>query len=551
MTEGILGRSYSPSSRSLPSRRVFTRFHAAVLSRRYAHACRRAHSTTKLFKALNAIYAFFVTASLAAMPLRYAVSGFVLAAAGRAQEKRTTWDERIYSASQRLRDAAMVRPWHKVKHRHMRAVTGVLFAAVAVWMFSTLFYSTGLEVMLNGQTIGYVATQDEVELSVAHVADRVSEIIDRPYAFHPDIQYDISSVRTSLIFDQEEFEQQLFASVTDVAQLHVLTLEGQVVGACASAAEIETVLEDILAQYSVTSSYDSVGFVQDMGITFQYTDTQNLRSPDELKALLTSELRPAIHDTWLESDTLDTFCQRNGISAETLQTYNHTVDLTLAQPGQSLLIHSALPYLSVSQNRRISYQTEVAYETEYIESASLFKGETEILTQGVPGEATIVANQMYMDGQVVGETVLAQTVIVEPVAEIIAKGTKVNYSVGTFLRPYGGRLTSPYGYRSMGFHSGIDLAGPVGDEIFASDGGKVVFAGWQGGYGNLVVIEHNSKFTTAYAHNSSIKVKVGQMVAQGDVIALVGSTGRSTGPHLHFEVRVFGKAVNPEIYLKK
>jgi murein DD-endopeptidase MepM/ murein hydrolase activator NlpD len=98
-------------------------------------------------------------------------------------------------------------------------------------------------------------------------------------------------------------------------------------------------------------------------------------------------------------------------------------------------------------------------------------------------------------------------------------------------------------------HEGIDITAPTGTPIWAAAAGTVIHSGWLGGYGNLVVVDHGNGLATAYAHASAIFVSVGQSVAQGETIALVGSTGNSSGPHLHFEVRVNGVAVDPLFYL--
>jgi murein DD-endopeptidase MepM/ murein hydrolase activator NlpD len=98
-------------------------------------------------------------------------------------------------------------------------------------------------------------------------------------------------------------------------------------------------------------------------------------------------------------------------------------------------------------------------------------------------------------------------------------------------------------------HEGIDIAVPTGTPVWAAAAGTVIYSGWLGGYGNLVVVDHGNGLATAYAHNSALLVAVGQVVAQGDTIALAGSTGHSSGPHVHFEVRVNGVAVDPLLYL--
>ncbi|MCA9799489.1 MAG: peptidoglycan DD-metalloendopeptidase family protein [Cyanobacteria bacterium HKST-UBA04] len=133
-------------------------------------------------------------------------------------------------------------------------------------------------------------------------------------------------------------------------------------------------------------------------------------------------------------------------------------------------------------------------------------------------------------------------------------------STGQFMMPVNGPMTSNFGYRvhpvyrSRRFHSGQDFGVRRGTPIKAADGGTVIHAGWQGGYGKTVIINHGNihgaNLTTLYAHMSSISVHQGQSVSRGQIVGLVGSTGLSTGPHLHFEVRQNGKPVNPRNYLR-
>jgi murein DD-endopeptidase MepM/ murein hydrolase activator NlpD len=118
-----------------------------------------------------------------------------------------------------------------------------------------------------------------------------------------------------------------------------------------------------------------------------------------------------------------------------------------------------------------------------------------------------------------------------------------------FIWPVSAPITSPFGWRWGRMHEGIDLGAAYGTPIAAAASGVVIYAGWEGGYGNLVVIDHGGGLATAYGHQSRIAVSVGQNVAQGETIGYVGSTGHSTGPHLHFEVRVNGQAVDPLGYL--
>ena len=134
-------------------------------------------------------------------------------------------------------------------------------------------------------------------------------------------------------------------------------------------------------------------------------------------------------------------------------------------------------------------------------------------------------------------------------SSVIVPGPTGQASAAGFIWPVHGVLTSGYGWRWGRMHEGIDLAVGVGTPVVAAAAGTVIVAGWLGGYGNLVVVDHGNGISTAYGHNTSVTVGVGQSVAQGQLISYSGNTGHSTGPHLHFEVRINGAPVDPLGYL--
>ena len=147
-----------------------------------------------------------------------------------------------------------------------------------------------------------------------------------------------------------------------------------------------------------------------------------------------------------------------------------------------------------------------------------------------------------------------------PSSSLSSSGSSGGYnatpsSSGGMIWPISGPITSPFGWRthpifgSQRFHSGLDIGGDYGMEIHAAKAGVVSHAGWIGGYGNTVMIDHGGGIVTLYGHNQSLNVSVGQQVSQGQVIAFCGSTGNSTGPHCHFEVRLNGEPVSPYNYL--
>jgi murein DD-endopeptidase MepM/ murein hydrolase activator NlpD len=204
----------------------------------------------------------------------------------------------------------------------------------------------------------------------------------------------------------------------------------------------------------------------------------------------------------------------------------------------------------------LTYTEEVACPVEEQEDSSMYVGESKILVQGVPGQNEVNANVVYLNGVEQERTVLTTTVLSEPTTTIKAVGTKERpktMPTGSFIWPVSGKITSTFGYRyifgSSSYHSGLDISVPYGTSIKAADGGTVTFAGYKGSYGYLVIISHGNGKVTYYGHNSQLLVSAGDQVYQGQVIAKAGSTGRSTGNHCHFEVKINGTSVNPLSYL--
>ena len=174
----------------------------------------------------------------------------------------------------------------------------------------------------------------------------------------------------------------------------------------------------------------------------------------------------------------------------------------------------------------------------------------------VNDELSIKINEVATQAEVLSaqKSQVEQEIVVE---EEIQRQIEIERKKATtFIRPASGRISSGFGNRihpvtrRKSFHSGIDIANSRGTSILASRNGKVTFAGYQGTYGNYIIVNHGNGIETAYAHLSSMNVRVGQNVTQGDVIGKMGTTGRSTGNHLHFEIRIGGSAVNPSKYLQ-
>lgn len=222
--------------------------------------------------------------------------------------------------------------------------------------------------------------------------------------------------------------------------------------------------------------------------------------------------------------------------------------------GQELKVTALKPLVNVEVLSEKRVTETIKFKKEVEETDTMYKGDTKVKQEGSDGRKEITYLIQEQNGERIGKSVKAENVLVEAKNHIVLKGTKVipSRGSGSFAWPAeGGYISSQMGHRWGAFHRGIDIARPSGYAIKSADNGIVKFAGRDGTYGNKVVVDHQNGYQTVYAHLASISVNEGQTVPQGSKLGVMGSTGRSTGIHLHFEVIKNGNNVNPLGYLRK
>ena len=278
---------------------------------------------------------------------------------------------------------------------------------------------------------------------------------------------------------------------------------------------------------------------------------------EEMHQALTANTTGETTYTVVKGDTYNGIAYANDMSLSDLMALNPQADINRLMIGDVVNVKEVIPTVSVETVEEVTYHEAIACPVETQEDSSMYKGDSKILVQGEEGEALVEATVTYVNGVEKERDIQSSTTLREPTTTIKAVGTKEKpktASKGYFIWPIKGKINSYFGGRyifgSYSYHSGLDIKASYGASIKAADGGTVTFAGWKGTYGNLVIITHDNGTQTYYAHNSSLLVSAGEKVYQGQVIAKAGSTGRSTGNHCHFEVRVNGSAVNPFNYLK-
>ncbi|NCB05453.1 MAG: LysM peptidoglycan-binding domain-containing protein [Clostridia bacterium] len=440
-------------------------------------------------------------------------------------------------------------------HSRSRLVPCAMLVCATITIFSASYFGVALEVSLDGQPLGFIGQKSEMEQIITEVEQRAAEYTGKPYHLNLDLKYSLSYVQRDNMLDTEAVRELLFSKISEISTQYVLKVNGEIIGAQGSKTALELLKQRILKARAANAPEGAkVEFLQDVVIEEQPVANAEIRSIDEMEAVLNSNSKEVISYTVKSGDTVSAIAQQYSLSMTEVQKLNPHLNLHRIAVGDQVRVSAAVPMLSTKTTVKESYTEKIPFETVVQKTDKLYTNQSRVVKAGVSGKAAVTANVVYVDGEEQSRSVLSYEVVNEPVNEVKEQGTKAlpkKAPKGSFIHPFRGIVSSRYGYRSRGFHTGIDFAGPTGSSIVAADGGTVTLARWNGGYGYCVIIDHGNGYQTLYAHASKLLVKQGQKVAQGEVIARVGSTGNSTGPHLHFEVRINGKTVNPAKYIGK
>lgn len=302
-----------------------------------------------------------------------------------------------------------------------------------------------------------------------------------------------------------------------------------------------------------------------------YVDEDEVLSEEEAKNILLGNTEEIVEYELKEGDNIWDIAIKHGTTMDHILEINPQIeDETRMQIGEVIKIEVPDPILSITTTEQATFKELIPAEIEYVEFSDLYKDETKVYQEGYDGVKEITVDVHKINGVEVGRDLITETVLKEPKTKVIAFGTKEkpkpttsegnrkpsssvsSSNSGMFMHPLNGAgtLTSNYGSRWGSFHRGLDIAAPAGTPIYAAASGTVTYSGYnQGGFGKLIIIDHNNGYQTYYAHCSSLYVQVGQKVSKGQNIAGVGSTGNSTGNHVHFELRSNGNPINPYNYV--
>lgn len=446
-----------------------------------------------------------------------------------------------------------------LRHRNLGPLTFLSVSSlVAISMILSSMYTPSLAVSVNGEQLGIVADRSTIDQVVQKVEEQAVSYLgyEIPVTEGMDYEYGVI-LKADLTGDeniQDYFQEQLDVIKEKVRQCEVL-VDGQHVAIIKDENAIQDVLEEIKAQY-VNENTTSCDFAQEVTVQYVYGE-DNPVTANQLREILESDTAGQITYTAQEGDSLNRIANANGMTIDELLALNpgRTID-DMLWVGDVLNVRESKPVLSVITHEHQVSSKEIPVTVETQDDASMYKGESKILSEGTPGEIQVDSDVTLVNGVEQERTVTSETTIREATPTIKAVGTKekpTTASTGKLSWPIRGRINSGFGGRyifgSYSIHKGIDIDASYGATIKAADGGVVTCAGYNGSLGNCVIIKHDNGMQTYYGHNSSVLVSVGQRVAKGQAIAKAGSTGVSTGVHCHFGVMVNGTFVNPLQYL--
>lgn len=377
--------------------------------------------------------------------------------------------------------------------------------------------------------------------------------------------------------NSEETLTKLDDSLVVQAAAYAVTVNGETVAYLKDAAEFDQVMNQLKLQYVSQEQLDELNARQlsteqlpplsvnetrilEISVTADVQGAEAVALPEQILTVeqvvqtLTTGNAEQVAYTVQDGDVLGSIASAHGLTTADLIAANPGfTENTVLNIGQQLNVTAMKPLVSVSVVYETLQEETIPFTSVTKDDLTMPKGQNKTVQAGVNGLKHTQYQTVWVNGVQVQAVNVGETIVTNPTEEIIHKGTLVVSSQGTgsFVWPTnGGYISSTMGARWGRQHRGIDIARPSNFTIKAADNGKVVSAGWDGTYGNKIVINHNNGLQTVYAHLSSIGVSVGQTVQAGAAIGVMGRTGNSTGVHLHFEVLKNGANVNPLSYLK-
>lgn len=437
-----------------------------------------------------------------------------------------------------------------VKNSILPVLSCTLFLATVSY-FNSQNYGLALE--YNGEQIATVSHEEVYEKANHMIMDQLTpdgkSKVESKYS-----QIKIVPVNSGECCESpSEIKNKIIENSQDIfVEACGIYIDDKLIGVGESEESLKKMLENAINEQKELNPDKSVNIMEKIEFKKGFFAPEDVKSGEELKSYLFNETEREFKYITSENETIASIAEKFDVSEETIRDKNNIAEEETT-PYDVLIITLKESILHFEFSKTVEEEVEIPFETEERENDSQYKSWSKVIQEGINGRETFTYEIKYdATGKEISKTELSHAIVAEPVKKIIEKGTKEEPEGFLWPVPYTRNITSPFGPRWGTIHKGIDIAaaGVLGTDIVAAEDGVVQKATHGStGYGNHIVIKHDGVYSTLYGHCKELCVKVGDKVKKGQVIAKVGSTGDSTGPHLHFEIRVNGKQEDPQKYL--
>jgi murein DD-endopeptidase MepM/ murein hydrolase activator NlpD len=458
----------------------------------------------------------------------------------------------------------------------LQSVTAVCMALVSVLLLlgfslfdslslnpsiNSYYSSKSFTLFVNNEKVGTVRDREIIDIAVRKIENEYRDKYNTESVILSSISVLDSNANDSELISNAKLNSSLRSKLDIKSQGYSIRVNGESIGVLKTKEEANQLINDVKNYF--TSKYEqdqivSANFSEDISVEPITIDYNKIDDKNKLFEYILTGTDEKITYTVQQGDTYWDIAAKHNMTVSDLIAANPDANENKLMPGDELSLLVPKPFVNVNIERKLVAEEKIDYDSETQNVSYMYSDEKKVKKAGVYGKANVEYIITEQNGVEISRKEMSREVVSQPQTEVVLVGTQTpppKEGKGTFINPLvGASISSTYGSRSgigAGFHKGLDLASKTGAEIKAADGGTVIYSGWNGQYGYMVEISHGSGWSTVYAHCSKLFVNEGDKVFQGQKIAAVGSTGLSTGPHLHFEVKKYKVSKNPSSFIGK
>jgi murein DD-endopeptidase MepM/ murein hydrolase activator NlpD len=407
-------------------------------------------------------------------------------------------------------------------------------------------------VLINGKQQFIVKDRNQVELAIEHISKQLGKD-NKKIVLSSKIEYKRVFADRKVLMAENKINPELQKGLKFQTNGAVIVVNGKVIASMQDKTAAESLLQKLKAAYSWVGDNEklvSSAFSEQVTVKETKVYAGEVLMPREAWNLITTGTASPEKYKIKQGDSIWSIARANDMYVDDILKANNLKEDDLLQLDQEIVLVKSKPYINVVAKVEGTTTEVIPYETKIITDSSV--NNIKIKSNGANGKKEIAYSVEKINNRIEKKEVISEKIIEQPKDKVMVKGTRViqvasrsGSGIGSMAWPVSGYISQYFGR-----HTGIDIAGSIGSPVQAADNGTVTSAGWDGGYGRCIVINHGNGLSTRYAHLSKISVSPGESVSRGQTIGARGSTGNSTGPHLHFEVMSGGSFVNPLNYLR-